>query len=307
MMVTMKRILKKILYVFLVLGILGYLIYGPYLLAFYPGITRKETVDLLIAKQRGGGWGALWKAKLHGDSILGPLVEATDNFSRLYGSNVWRITDLLISIKSPASRALLEDLFSRDVAMQKLVGAVGLASDNSYPEKIDENAFLVKVIRMNLIKLNPVMDEIEMALWAMEIIKSPDAVPFIDEILSDRCTGCEQIQLSACKTLAIIHSPAAIEPLRKYMVDGGVVPTAFRALISLGDKQAVPLAINRIMPENQKSIARPSEYLARQLTIVTGKDFGTDKREWELWWASAESQWQVPSKFIDVPYVEQKF
>ncbi|MGB7951574.1 MAG: hypothetical protein WCH75_28145 [Candidatus Binatia bacterium] len=61
------------------------------------------------------------------------------------------------------------------------------------------------------------------------------------------------------------------------------LPNAFRALISLNNKQAIPLAIDRITPEIEHKNAG---FLVHELEAVTGKSFGFDKARWREWWAT---------------------
>jgi len=80
------------------------------------------------------------------------------------------------------------------------------------------------------------------------------------------------------------------------------LPNAFRALIALGDKNAVRFAIDRISPEI-KSLN--SGAIVTELKKVTGKSFGYNREAWQKWWNSAEPQWEIPKDFL-VPWDEQK-
>ena len=84
--------------------------------------------------------------------------------------------------------------------------------------------------------------------------------------------------------------------------DYHALPQAFRALISLGDRKAVPLAIARVTPELS---GHNSGFVVDELKKVTGKSYGYDRSRWEKWWKSAESKWQIPDKFTK-PWDEQE-
>ena len=78
--------------------------------------------------------------------------------------------------------------------------------------------------------------------------------------------------------------------------------SAFRTLITLGDRQAVPLAIARVTPELKKM---NSGYVVQELKKVTGKSYGFNQAGWQKWWDSVETKWQIPKDFMK-PWDEQK-
>ena len=69
---------------------------------------------------------------------------------------------------------------------------------------------------------------------------------------------------------------------------------AFRALITLGDKEAVPLAILRVSPELKNY---NSGFVVKELKKVTGKSYGYDREDWQRWWDSVKESWQIPEEF----------
>ena len=72
------------------------------------------------------------------------------------------------------------------------------------------------------------------------------------------------------------------------------VSEAFHALIALGERQAVPLAIERISPEPELYNTR----LVEEIKTVTGTNHGFDKGRWKKWWRSVEADWTIPSQFL---------
>ena len=69
---------------------------------------------------------------------------------------------------------------------------------------------------------------------------------------------------------------------------------AFRALITLGDREAIPLAIARITNELSKS---ERGRLVKELQRVTGQPYGHYQIWWNLWWRFFGGQWQISATF----------
>src|SRR5690606_29526190 len=136
----------------------------------------------------------------------------------------------------------------------KAVGALGLAIAGAYPEPIDENAFVVR-------NRNAV---------ALAVIGRREAVPFLIDALAN---GGEDFwgDTRKANALALLGDDAAIPLLRACLQDEGrhALDAFFRALIILGDeRQAVPLAINRVGRESRFSASSLSSVLER----VTGQN-----------------------------------
>ena len=73
---------------------------------------------------------------------------------------------------------------------------------------------------------------------------------------------------------------------------------AMLALLGLGDKEAIPLAIERIDPEGSGWHA---ERLVEELEDVTRQSLGHDKAAWRAWWESVQDTWQIPAEFVGPP------
>ena len=84
--------------------------------------------------------------------------------------------------------------------------------------------------------------------------------------------------------------------------DFHALPDAFRALIALGDREAVPLTIARVSPDLK---GYNSGFVVGELKKVTGRSYGYDGEAWKNWWDSANSTWQIPEEFLK-PWDEQK-
>ena len=107
----------------------------------------------------------------------------------------------------------------------------------------------------------------------------------------------------ACDALARLCFKGAIPTLQSALESSEfyALPNAFRALITLGDRQAVPLAIGRIGPEIRDY---NSGFIVKELEKVTGRHFGYNKQAWIQWWQSVEHTWSIPADFRK-PYDEQ--
>ncbi|GEM_PF-2610355 len=291
---------KRILYWIVVVGPLVLLV-SPllwYVFMFYenahgPGWRMQDTVRILIQNQKSGGR-AVRKAISYGDKILPLLKEESDSFDigTLNSRNAFWISDVLGAIQSPESETILMNLYSRPDLSAKLVGAIGLAQHGMLPEEIDENSFLVKTIRDS-----SAGEYASLAIIALGRSGNPKAVPFLLGVLRGSSANPHSA-MYACQALARLRSQEAIGVLREYLQspESEALPAAFRALISLGDKDAVPLAIARVTPDIEGYNAG---FIVDELKTVTGKNFGYDRQAWLRWWKSVEGKWEVPKKFLN--------
>ena len=108
----------------------------------------------------------------------------------------------------------------------------------------------------------------------------------------------------ACEAVARIGSADAIPVLRDCLKSDQfhALPEAFRACVSLGDPEAVPLAIARVSPELRR---HNSGFVVEELKRVTGKSYEYNRRKWQEWWESAKGTWQIPEEFQQ-PWDEQE-
>ncbi len=82
--------------------------------------------------------------------------------------------------------------------------------------------------------------------------------------------------------LGPLYDLKGLEPLISALkdYDSDVREAAAKVLVELKDPRAVELLISALKDENP-SVRRAA---ARALKSITGKDFGTDYKEWSKWW-----------------------
>lgn len=259
-------------------------------LVFGPGITKEQTAQILVNDFKFGGR-AKQKAIRDGDAILPLIKKESEDFKKLDNRNSYWISEVLGKIKTNQSRAILRDLYSRPNKIARLTGAIGLAEQGIFPDRIDEESFLVKTVHSD-----PDQTETQLAIIALGKTKDPRALPCLLDILKKRPIDYWH-HAYACEAVARIHSQTAIPVLRDCLKSDQfyALPEAFRALITLSDREAIPLAIARVSPEIK---GYNSGFLVGELKKVTGKNYGYDRKEWEKWWEKAKSDWQVPEKFL---------
>lgn len=286
-----------------ILGALLVLAIGAMLLArsvwmatFGPGSTKEETARFLVHDLKFGGR-AQHKAVGYGDAIL-PLIQAeSSDFTRLNGRNAFWIAEVLGAVKTDQSRAMLLDLYARTNSIQKLTGAVGLAQQGLLPGEIDEGSFLVQTVRVGTGQT-----ERELAIIALGKSTNHAALPCLLDVVR-RPAGYWD-HACACEALARIGSRESVAVLRECLrsPEFHALPEAFRALIALGDREAVPLAIARVSPELR---GYNSGFVVGELKKVTGRSYGYNGQKWHTWWESAKTSWQIPEHFLK-PWDEQK-
>jgi hypothetical protein len=294
----MKKIIKKLLFAVIIVIVvgttfIGFVIYS----SLGPGVTKSDTAKILVHDAK-FGIRATQKAIRHGDGILPLIKKESNNYEKLNGRNSFWIAEVLGQIQTEQSRAILMDLHSHSNTLHCLVGALGLASHGVYTEPINEQSFLVQVI-LN----DSEQAESHLAIIALGKTKDKNALPFLLDILRKRKIGYWYHAYS-CEAIARIGSKEAAPILQECLKDNNfhALPYAFRALITLGDKQAVPLAIDRVTPEIKNY---NSGFIVEELKRVTGRKFGYKREAWQKWWDSVKDKWKIPHKFLK-PYDEQK-
>ncbi len=284
---------------FIFLGLLFIVLVGVlywlrtfYRQASWPGGTPKETAGILVHDLK-FGMRATEMAITFGDQILPFLLQESQQFSLLNGRNTEWLADVLGGIQTQASREILEELYSRTEPLARLVGAIGLAQHGVFLDEINPEHFLVQTVQTD-----PSQAEMTLAIIALGWIRNPAALPYLFAVLQppphDYWYDAE-----AALALSRIGAPSAILVLRDCLqrVDFAALPETFRALVALGDRQAVPLGIARVSPD----LARfNSGFLVRELETITDQKFGYNQKAWLHWWDSVQSTWQVPQEYIQL-------
>ncbi|MCX6916569.1 MAG: HEAT repeat domain-containing protein [Verrucomicrobia bacterium] len=282
--------LKWVIGALLVLAVTAILfVRSVWMATFGPGSTAKETARILVHDLKFGGR-AKHKAVEYGDRFLPLLGAESENFSRLNGRNSFWIADVLGAIRTDKSRAILLDLYSRTNSIAKLTGAVGLTQQSLLPVEIDQNCFLVQTVRNA-----PSQTETQLAIIALGWSKNPAALPCLLDLLQQR--GVDYwYHAYACAAVARIGLKNGTPILRECLrsPEFHALPEAFRALICLGDSEAVPLAIARVSPDIK---GYNSGFVVGELKKVTGKSYGYDQNSWRNWWRSTKGAWQIPEEF----------
>jgi HEAT repeat protein len=254
-----------------------------------PGFTKRETARILVHDDK-FGMRAKQKAIRYGDAIV-PLIKAeSDDFKKLNSRNAIWIAEVLGSIQTEDARKILKDLYSRTGDIHRLTGAMGLAQQGIFPDRINEGSFLVETVRSDKWQ-----EGTELAIIALGRTKDPNALPCLLDVLRKRPLGYWH-HAYACQAVARIQLQEAVPVLRDCLKSDTfyALPDAFRALITLGDRQAVPLAIARIAPGIKDY---NSGFVVSELEKVTGKDYGYDRAKWEKWWDEVKDVWQIPEAF----------
>jgi hypothetical protein len=267
--------------------------------AFGPGSTKEETAQILVNDDKFGGR-AEQEAIHYGDSILPLIQNDSANFEKLNNRNSFWIAEVLGKIRTDKSRSILSDLYSRTNRIAKLTGVIGLLEQGAFPEKITAGSFLVQTVENHSVRTQT---ETELAIIALGHSQTTNALPCLMALLKDRPTDY-WFHAYACEAVARIGSPEAIPVLEDCLKSEQfyALPNAFRALITLGDKQAVPLAIARISPDIKM---QNSGFVVGELRKVTGKSFGYDRDAWQKWWDSVKATWEIPKDYLK-PWDEQK-
>jgi HEAT repeat protein len=234
-------------------------------------------------------WGfmAIDKAVDYGDDLLPFLQEETEDYEELNGLNAPWIAEVLGRIRTENAQDTLRALYSSKMPLARFTGAAGLARQGILPDPIDEDHFLVQAI-CNASGTWADQDEVDLAVIALGYAKDEAALPYLFGVL-------QREQAYACDAIGRIGSESAIPVLKDCLrsFQFHALPHAFRALIALGDKEAVPLAIARITGSNSGS-------LVQELKNVTGVSFEYNRHLWQRWWDFAGSSWQIPDRFRSI-------
>ncbi len=277
-----------------VVGLVGYLWFA----VFGPGLNAEARARILVHDLKFGRR-AVASAIRDGDAILEPLRGESAGFRHLNARNAEWIAEVLGGVNTESSRAILRELASRTNRMDRLarlLGTVGLARQRALSGPVLEDAFLLGAAR------GPARsDEQRLAIRALGYAGDANAAAIVLPLLQEPASYW--VHAEACVALARLRAPGAVPVLRECLrsADFHALPEAFRALIALGDKEAVPLAIARIEPAVREKNAG---FVVNELRKVTGQGLGWEQDPWARWWQRAGAQWIIPSEFRK-PWDEQ--
>ncbi|MBX7255054.1 MAG: hypothetical protein K1Y02_01740 [Candidatus Hydrogenedentes bacterium] len=219
----------------------------------------------------------------YGDAVLPYLEAESSNYTQLYHGSHRNVALILSGIDSPKSLAVLRELYSRDQLWAKEAGMLGLVLCGQFNEPVHEGAFIVQDI-----------DEVKAT--ALALLDRKEAVPFlISSLQSSKRDFWAHTKIM--EALGALGDQTSIEPLRNYLHDKTVfaLDGAFRALIMLGDRDAIPITIKRIEPDMDDSQA----LVIPSLELVTRQNFGRDREDWQRWWQGAQTSFRIPPEAIE--------
>lgn len=261
---------------------------------YLPGITPKLAARNLIHELTFGG-SSIGRCIFFADRVLPHLKTESNDYTLLNTRNSAWVAEVLGSIRTEASLAVVQELYSRPPGYAKLVGATGLSMHGKFTDSIDESSFLVQCLRGRVSEMDDT--QIELATVAAGHAGRKEAVPYLLEALNRRHRNY-WINAELAEALGTIGDQRAVEPLKSCMKDESfyALREAFRALIALGEREAVPLAIARITPEGSDY---DSAWIVAELSKATDQNFGHDRQRWETWWAKNEKTWRIPTRRRD--------
>ena len=129
-----------------------------------------------------------------------------------------------------------------------------------------------------------IAERAEAALTTKESRKTDQIYLSLVKVLKNE-TRPENIRARAAGIIAESDRPTACDDLIKALGTGGLseasIVKIIRALGKIGDKQAVPMLMNKL--DDKSAAIRRSA--AQSLRSITFYDLGEDKAAWEKWWA----------------------
>jgi len=240
-----------------------------------------------------------------GDEMVTALDKESSGFQKLWWDVPYRVVKILVEIDSPASIDSLEAMYRRDCEAAgtgvdsrdlvedcqqvRMIGACGLVLKGKFEHPLGEDSALIKDLRTGP---GPAR---ALASLALGNLGNKEAVPYLVEMLLDNERASDDYAFGVAGSLGAIGDRRAIEPLRSCLTNYQNVRYIFRALVMLGDTEAIPLVIGR-MPNglDAKAVA--------DLQKVTGCGFsGRDQAKWLQWWQENKGSYSFP------PGVVQQF
>jgi hypothetical protein len=220
----------------------------------------------------------------YGDAIIPALRKESGDFSDLNIVAAESIGRILSRMESDLSLNTAAELYSRENQYAKLCGALALACHH----RLKDTSYLIMVVSNE----KNGDDLVQLATQVLGEIGDKSATPCLLVLLKKRDVNyC--IHRNACQALGKLQDPSAQGTLRTCMRDPtfDAFPECFRALIAIGDRDAVHLGIERLDPAERGD---NSCFLVRDLQRVTGKHFGFNRSRWEKWWSAVKDTWALP-------------
>lgn len=249
--------------------------------AWFPGLTPQSSAAILIHDPK-FGFRALGRANAYGDNFIDALRSESNDFQDLDNRNSFWVAEVLGSRDSPLAISTAKELYARAGKFQYLTGAVALASNHQLEHVFDPQSKVVEALDDTEDSTVP-----ELALIALGKTKDVRAVPLIEKKLGN--TKDYWISARASEALGEIGDTSARRALENALRNEKfyALPEAFKALVKLGDDNAIPLAIARINPGIKNM---NSGFVVNKLQKVTGKRYGYDREAWQKWWDSTQGK-----------------
>lgn len=238
------------------------------------------------------------RAVSYGDAILIPLRVVTKDFSSIDGEGALRLVEVFTAIQTPAADQAIGQMANGPALMPKLVAAAVLGrrgrpiermrpelvriAAGAWTEEEKKDATLGEGNERGVL-INQLWLYQRLAIAALGQPRGVEEIGKLAGLLSDK--NSSPLHAAVCDALGLAGGPESVTALQAAMRDSRFedTPAAFRALVKLGDRQAVPLAISRIDPESEKYTGG---WLVPELEKVTGVHLGADRAKWEAWWQS---------------------
>lgn len=275
------------------------------------GSTPQSTARTLVHDRK---WGMRAKkyAIRYADEVIPHIRSESEDFKLLNSRNSFWVADVLGAIDSKLAKQTLRELYARKELTPRLVGSIGLGMHGLPPNIEEEGSFLLHTAVNYSSSVgtgygatpHETFDgakrvlcwHSKLAIIALGYSQNVRALDPVHAVLED--PNRNSTNAVACQALARLHFEEKSIPVLRASLESQefyALPDVFRALVCLGDKQAIPLAIERIGKDLEGT---SSAFIIDELSRVTGKFYVYDKQRWSQWWKSVENTWQIPERFL---------
>lgn len=298
---------------------------------FYSGKTPEETATIII--NMGGKIlpeHAITQAKEYGDKIIPAFKKVSKNFAELNDFNVFVVAEILADIRTPLSLQTCRELYTSEILLHQLVGAIGLAESGDVHDL--EKGFRVPIETLYLAHENVDWETtdnfsydregiellLQLAILALGKTRNAQALPYLSRILQMKAirstANTHHLHAHVCEAIQMIGNRQAIPVLQERLADPRFYApaSAFKALYSLNPYAAITIAIQRIQTgiidkrfeRWEKALGKSSEKrfqevqqyiigeLIQALSAVTGENFHDNYEAWQTWWEQRQNAWK---------------